>query len=299
MRDPPVSAPQAGGYLILAAITRGLLAAASAERLDTRELLVRAGLTRAQLDEPDAFVPVARHFALREAISQRLGFVNGGLRVGAAMYGDPSNVLGYAVRRSGDHRRAVEVFGRYIGITSQGMRLVCAQVDGGVCLSAELMPGLWELGHPSEALFAAWVSICRVATGRLWKPLHVEFRHAARGPIDEHQAFFGCPVTFAAPATRLALGDSVLDLPIARVPHPLDGVIAELQGRWLARVPAPRREEANGLCAALEAGLVDLRVFPRALRVEAALALRETSLAAYEVAFLLGFDSVHEVLALR
>jgi hypothetical protein len=299
MRDPPVPAPPVSGYQILAAFTRGLLAAASAEQLDTRELLARAGLTRAQLEDPDAFVPVERHFALREAISERLGFVNGGLRAGAAMYGDPSNVLAYAVSRSANHGRAVRHFCRYIGITNPGMHLACADVDGGMCLSAELMPGLWELGHPSEALFAGWVSIARVATRRRWKPLRVEFRHGARGAIDEHEAFFGCPVAFAAPATRLHVGDAVLALPIAPAPHPLDRVIAELEGRWLARVAANRHGEASSLCAALAGGPIDREAFTDALRAEAALVLHEASLAAYEVAFLLGFGGVPEVLALR
>lgn len=298
MGNPPIPAPPVGEYKILAAVTRGLLAAASAERLDTRELLARAGLARAQLDEPDGFVPLMRHIALREAITERLGFVNGGLRAGAALYGDPANVLGYAVGRSGDNRRAIRHFCGYVAITNEGVRLACTPLDGGVCLSVELMPGLWELGHPSEALLAGWVSVSRVASGRRWTPLRVEFRHPARGPVDEHERFFGCQVVFGAPATRLHLGDEVLALPITAAPHPLDRPIAELEGRWLTRVAGARHREASALCAALGAGPIDPRTFTLALRREAALALREASLAAYEVAFLLGFDSVHDVLAL-
>jgi len=297
MRDPPVSAPPSGGYIILAAMTRGLLAAARAERLETGELLARAGLTRAQLDDPDGFVPFDRHMALRAAISERLGFENGGLRAGSAMYGEPGSVLSYAVRRSGDLRRAVERFCRFVSSSSDGLRLDCAPEGDGLRLNAELGPGLWELGHPSEALLAAWVSIGRIATGRRWLPLRVEFRHAARGPSDEHEGFFGCPVLFGAPSTTLLLGPPVLALPIVAAPHPLDGLGAGLEQRWAAHLPAERRAPARDLCRALADGPIDPRVFPRELRLEAARVLR-ASQAAFEVAFLLGFDSVAEVIAL-
>lgn len=288
-----------GGH-ILAAVTRALLGVAEVERLEAGELLARAGLTRRQLEDPDNFIPLERHVALGQVITERLGFVNGGLRSGAAIFGDPANVLGFAVRRSGDHARALQRFCRYIAITNEGVRLTCTANDAGVCLNAELVAGLAELGHPSEALFAAWVAIARVATAVRWSPTRVELEHQPRGPTIEHDGFFGCPVQFGAEATRLWIDRAALALPIASTPHPFDRVLRELGLRWLESAPSAEHGEITRLLAALDAGPLEapLAIEPE-LRVQAAKLLRSgpAPAHAYEVAFLLGFSSVREVLA--
>jgi hypothetical protein len=284
------------GTHILAMVTRSLLRVAEAEGLDAEALLERAGLTRSKLVDPDAYLPIERHVALGRSISEGLGAVNGGLRSGAAIYGDPRGALGFALRRSGTHAGALERFCRFVSVTNECARLeVEPAPGGGAALHAELVSGLAELGHPAEALLSAWVSIARVATGQRWVPERVQFRHVARGPSGEHAAFFGCPVRFGADRSCLYIGANALALPIAAAPHDLEPVLASLGERLPARAsPA----EVAELLAQLEGGLLDTpsRISPE-LRLAAARLLRSGSpaLPAFEVAFLLGYASVREL----
>jgi hypothetical protein len=157
---------------------------------------------------------------------------------------------------------------------------------------------LEALGHPAEALFAAWVAIARVVTGTHWAPLSVSFRHLAHGPTSEHLEFFACPVEFGAAESRLSIGRAALALPIAVSAHPLDAVFRRLHGE-LSRIPAWHDAQAEPLSAALERGGLDPSDEPDgALRDVAAAWLIGDGQPALEVAYLLGYRSVDAVDAL-
>ena len=286
------------GRRIRAAVTLGLLRAAEAEGLNGDEILTRAGLTRADLENPNRALPIERHVAVGRAMTERLGAVNAGLRSGAAIYGDPRGALGYSLRRSARHELALTRFCRFIAITNDSVRLACEPQPDGLDLCAEMVSELDALGHPTEALFAAWVAIARVVTGTHWAPLRVSFRHRAHGPTSEHLEFFACPVEFGAAESRLSIGRAALALPIAVSAHPLDAVFRRLRAE-LSRNPAWHAAKIEPLSAALERGALDTgdRI-EGTLRDAAAAWLIEDGQPALEVAYLLGYPSVDALDAL-
>jgi hypothetical protein len=288
--------PRGFGSHILAMVTRNLLRVAEAEGLDADRLLERAGLSRSGLVDPDAYLPIERHIALGRAISEGLGAINGGLRSGAAIYGDPRGALGFTIRRSSTHARALECFRRFVSVTNECVRLgLDPTAPGGVALHAEMVSGLAELGHPAEALLSAWVSIARIATGQRWTPERVLFAHAARGPSEEHVAFFGCPVQFGAERSSLQIGAAALALPIAATPHELDATLTEL-GESL-RACAPPGEIAE-LLAWIKMGALEPQhaISPRVRLAAARLLLSgSATMPTFEAAFLLGYGSVREL----
>jgi hypothetical protein len=300
-----MSRAQPFGGQILALVTRNLLGVAEAEGLDPAELLAAAGLSHGDLTRADAYLPIERHVALGRAMAERLGAVNGGLHSGAAIYGDPRGALGFAIRRSGTHARALEHFVHFIAITNDSLELALERHADGISLSVEMISALAQLGHPTEALFSAWVSIARFATTVRWAPLRVTFRHPARGSTAEHRDFFGCPVEFAAPRSLLTITARSLELPIAPVEHPFDAVLDRMEQR-LYRQPRSDEPGAAGgsappaarLLAELRKGrLESLAAHSPALLSEIGLLLLsgEASLPAFETAFLLGFPSVREL----
>jgi AraC-type transcriptional regulator len=282
------------GSRILALVSRSLVRVAESEGLNADELLARAGLSWSALADPDAYLPIARHVALGVAISDGLGAVNGGLRSGAAIYGDPRGALGFAIRRSGTQRRALGRFCRFVSITNESVRLSREATSEGVSLRAEMIPGLAALGHPTEALFSAWVSIARVATGVAWTPTRVAFRHEPRGPVAEHLQFFGCPVEFGARASLLCIAPEALDLSIPVTPHPFDATLAGLEEQLLAGAPE-LSAAASRLLSELADGQLELAHAHEPLlciRAAQSLLAAVPALPAYEIAFWLGFASV-------
>ena len=276
------------GRHIRAAVTLGLLRAAEAEGLNGDEILGRAGLTRAEIENPNRALPIERHVAVGRAMTERLGAVNAGLRTGAAIYGDPRGALGYSLRRSTRHELALARFCRFIAISNDSVHLYREPHDAGLDLRAEMVSELSLLGHPTEALFAAWVAIARVVTGSHWAPLRVSFRHRAHGPTNEHLEFFACPVEFGATESRLSIGRDALALPIAVSAHPLDAVF----GRLRAELTDQR------LANALERGGLNPGEFEAEMRDAAAKWLVAAGQPALEVAYLLGYESVDLVEAL-
>jgi Arabinose-binding domain of AraC transcription regulator, N-term len=296
--------PAFGGH-ILAMVTRSLLRVAEVEGLDAAALLTLAGLSREAIANPDARVPIERHVALGVAMTERLGPVNGGLHSGAAIYGDPNGALGFGIRRSGQHGRALERFRRFLAITNDSLWLSSAAGDEGVRVSVDMVSSLAALGHPTEALFSAWVAISRFATGVRWTPVRVAFRHQPWGPVAEHREFFDCPVQFGARDSVLIIDAHCLALPIHSTEHRLDGTLDRLRDRLTtadppATPPTATQAAISDLIDGLRAGPIENRAdhAPPVLARAAALLLSGAeALPAFEVAFLLGFTSVPELLA--
>jgi hypothetical protein len=287
------------GNQILALVTAGLVRAAEAEGLDANQLLEQAGLTWEAILDPDAYVPIERHVAVGRAMMARLPGVNAGLHTGAAIYGDAKGALGFAIRRSARHGRALGQFCRFLAVTNECLYVDCEHGSEGVGMRLEMVAGLAALGHPTEALFAAWVSIARFATGVRWVPVRVDFRHQALGPTSEHEGFFGCPVLFEAASSCLRIDPSALALPIDAIAHPFDRTLEQLRARLLALGPAAQHAAISGLIVALGDGVMPPPMPDRALQVSAAELLIGGSPAvpAFEVAFLLGFPSVRALRA--
>ena len=279
---------------ILSMVTARLLAVAEGEGLNGDELLLQANLSRELLSTPDRYLPIERHVALGDAISAALGPVNGGLHSGMAIFGDPRGGLGYAIRRSGVHGRALRRFCGFLAVANQSLQTRLSGTDGGpLKLELELAQGLKRQGHPAEALFAAWVAISRFVTNRDWVPLSVTFTHEPRGPTSEHAEFFRCPVEFAAPATTLSIGaDTLLD-PIERTEHTLNAVFDRLQAQLYGQSHSEAAIET--LMNALHHGGVETQdpLKPALLRRAAELLCgADFGLPSFEVAFLLGFSDV-------
>jgi len=282
---------------ILAVVTRSLLQVAESKGLPGDELLAAAGLVRADIASPDAYLPIERHVALGVAMTERMGRVNGGLHSGVAIFGDPRGALGFAIRRSGVHGRALTQFARFLSIINDSLRLSVQPAAEGVSVCVEMVPSLEALGHPTEALFSAWVSIARFATGVRWAPERVLFRHAPWGPASEHREFFACPVEFGAPRSELVIGSANLLLAIEPKAHPFDAVVDRLERHLLTAAAAPRAA-VIALTAALRAGpLATGAGHPPALLIDAARFASEAALPAFETAFLLGFAGVRELAA--
>jgi AraC-type transcriptional regulator len=289
---------------ILAVVTRGLLRAVEGRGLERAALLRAAGLSELSLERADRWLPVAQHLRVGQAIAAAFPDTNVGLQTGAPIYSDPRGALGYCLRRSRVHRRALRNFAAYIGTVNRAVRLVLLPEPRGAALALEMVPQMAAAGHPAESLLAAWLSLSRYLTGSVWHPLQVEFAHQPFGNSDEHAALFGCPVAFGQAQTRLILSEAALDLAVAELPHEFDDTIerAGHYARGFVGSDAGARASLAALLQRLSAPL-DIDALRESLtpgqldaRLALARALCERSGAfVHEIAYLLGFES-HDAL---
>jgi AraC-like DNA-binding protein len=290
------------GDEVLAVVTRGLLGAVESRGLDRAALLREAGLSEAAVEQPDRWVPIARHLRVGHALAAAFPGTNVGLQTGAPIYSDPRGALGYCLRRSQVHRRALASFAAYIQIVNRAVRMVFLPVPTGSALVLEMLPQMAAAGHPAESLLAAWLSLSRYLTGTVWQPLAVELAHQPMGDVEEHELLFGCPVRFGRAQTRLIFSEAALELPIAALPHEFEGTVrrAGKAARSLVASDEASRaslsallEQLGGTPLHLEA--VRAHASPDRLGARLALgrALLETSRTlVHEAAYLLGFESL-------
>lgn len=293
---------------------RMLLASGSAAGVDRATLLAAAGLAEADLVDPDTLLPLSAQLAIGRRIIEALPGRNLGLLSLRHMGQGTLGVLGYALAHSPTLGDAVQTFMRYQRLLTDATTW---QLSGDQ-LTVEPHPLLGELAHPVENMLGMWVMLGRALTGQRWVPRAIRFRHAPVGDPAEHAAVFGVAVEFEADEDLLWFPEGVLALPVrgARVAlQPglralLDSRLDESAGGETTRAveAALRRQLPQGAAdkgqVARELGM-SVRTLGRRLRseqtsfqavldtVRARLArhwLQSSSMAIYEVAFLLGYS---------
>lgn len=286
---------------VLAVLTRGLLRAIDGRGLDRAMLLHSAGLSEADVADPDAWLPVGAHVRLGRAISAALPHQNLGLQTGAPIFSDPRGALGYCLRHSQVHSRALKNFCSYIEIINRSLKVTVSVEPDATLIALQMVPELAAAGHPAEALFAAWLSLSRYLTNTDWTPLRVEFVHQPFGDTDEHRALFGCPVSFSCAQTRLWLPASAYSLPIHPASHELERalVLAHEYARALVDRDLATAASLDGLSEGLRSAPLDVRNIgsrsAEALAARLALArglLECSASSAHEAAYLTGFDDL-------
>lgn len=170
-----------------------------------------AGLDPNIFEDPRARVPLVAIGQMWKAALDVSGERHLGPRVGAHMLIQAHNFLVYAMmasetlgqaftRGAALHRYVwgAEVFG-YDDITDPAW----------LC---------WSFPAPDElagANHAECVAVCVIRyaswfTGRAFRPLELQFRHAPLGRLSEYKCFFACPVRFRSAEDRMAIPCSVL-----------------------------------------------------------------------------------------
>jgi AraC-like DNA-binding protein len=269
--------------------------------VDRAALLREAGLHEESLD-PDSWLPIERHLRLGQAISAALPGQNLGLQTGAPIFSDPRGALGYSLRQSQSHQRALKNFSSYIATVHRAIRIVLLSEGRGTSVLLEMAPEMEAVGHCAEALFAAWVAMSRHLTNSAWRPLEVMFVHQPFAETSEHRALFGCPVSFGCRQNRLLLSESDASLEIAAVTHEFESTLGhavEYAGALL-RADSAAARSLGELWKRLRTAPLDVRDGTEdsssagvTARVALGRALLERSgVFVHEVAYVLGFQGM-------
>ena len=313
--------PTDGTGTILARVAANTLSGAVREGVRREALLEAAGLRAVDFSDPDARVPAWVEVALWQLIAQRVPDPGVGIRIGASIGAREWGLLGYAVSFSATLGAALRRLVRYQRILKEGLQFRIEEPGAQHVAIAQLEPDLGGgvLPYASSSRAAAFVATCREITRSEVVPAEIAFTWDPPISTLEYSRFFRCPLRFNQPQSRITFTKRDIDLPIPGGDETLAGYLsdnAERVLRTLCSGTSATERVRSAIWAALGDGRPTLRHIasvlhlpPRTLqrhlaaegtslhrevehirRRMAVALLRERTVPAVEVAFLLGYE---------
>jgi len=208
--------PSAAGTLSRLACARAVFAG-----IDVAPLLVKAGVTRKQVEDQSVRLAVKGQIRFVELVADALdddclGFHLGcdyDLReIGLLYYvWNSSNLLGDALRRAE----------RYSSIVNEAVSLRVRSDKKDLALTTTYV-GIKRLSdrHQIEFFVTSLVRLCRQLTNRHLRPSSVGFVHRRKGGAPALEKFLGCNVTFGSASDEVAFPGTVKQMPVVSAdPH--------------------------------------------------------------------------------
>jgi AraC-like DNA-binding protein len=183
--------------------------------LDPAEMVAAVGLTVADLDGGDHWIPAAPAARLLELSAQRSGAEDFSLRLAEFRRLGTLGPLSVVLRDEPDLRGALALLVRYEAVYNEALRLRMTQDDVLVSVRTWL-----EFGEPAptgqalDLVMAAFVGIVRTLVREDWEPLSASFGHSPPADPAPYHRLFGPWVRFGQDHTGLVFHVRELDLPV-------------------------------------------------------------------------------------
>ncbi|HEX7071317.1 MAG TPA: AraC family transcriptional regulator, partial [Rhodothermales bacterium] len=222
---------------IAATSTLAMICAAAARGVETDDVLARVGLSRSNLEDPDARLPGTTVLTVWSALRERTGDPALQLAAPCALPFGGYRVIDYLVASSATVGDGMTRFMRFFGLIADGVQLEIVHDDGVHALVLEMADGDPVPPVYVDYVYAALVSRTRMHIRRALQVNRVELRQPTPPTAAEHEELFQAPVLFGSAADRLCFTDEEWAAPMETA----DAVLAQLfeeHARLLAeRVP--------------------------------------------------------------
>nr|WP_255652211.1 AraC family transcriptional regulator [Corallococcus sp. AS-1-12] len=218
---------------------QGLLAAAK-RGVPSERLCAEVGLRGSDLGDPEARIP----YAVLDDILERAVALTGDDNLGLHMAGmdvmDADDPASLVILTSANLREAMVRGCRYQRVWGDGERFVVEDTPRGVRMRFTPVGPSWRPAHRhlAEIALVQLATGVRVFTGVDVRPLRARFVHAPPADPREHEALFGCPLEFNAPANDLEFAAGDADRPFVHADALLNAVFEHHARRALERLPA-------------------------------------------------------------
>ena len=205
---PLPTIPKAGGGIARLAYTH-----AAEKGADLNTLLREAGLSRSQIDDPDARLEVRRQIKFLNLVAEALGDDLLGFHLSQKFDPRTTGLLHYVVASSDTLIEAIRRAARYTSIVNEGVKLTLREGKR-IELTIEYVGISRHLDrHQIEFSMAGFIRRCRQLTKRRLIPNSVTFVHR-RSVTSEVRAFYGCKLKFGADADQATFPLSVRNIPV-------------------------------------------------------------------------------------
>lgn len=318
-RKPPEGAK--GSDLILAAIVGSVIEIGAFLGLDRAQFLEKLALRPEDFDDPDGLLPFESFVGAWEFVAALPGGEDAGLRLGRFSSPRLLGALGYAMVHAANGIEAIRLFERFRRLVSDSLAPEIDVDAEHVAFHLVWPPRVARLVPFADSAFvgqlALWRELCGLQESA---PLAVEaFYQCPRPSGIDRSRVLGCPVHFGQPETRFVLRRDLLERPLPRTDPGLFQYLERHAAAVAERLPTSgdlstrvrrlvmeslRDGEPSPARVAKSLGLSE-RTLQRRLRDEGTTLTRiadatrrelsehyltEPNVAAFEVAFLLGYS---------
>lgn len=223
--------------MTIGSIFRPLLELCKETRTDVSAILRQAGLTEAQLVDPETRLPTLRSRALAKRIFAALGDPQAGLRAAERFRPEDADLLGYVARHSSSALDALQLFPRYARLI--GDSAVCtvtlsadtAEISFGLTGGRTLLP---EAVDYAVAVFVRAARAVTFGNARLLQARLARPEPRQRAPYREAL----CPdVSFDEEASALVFSRAELQVPFDERDPRLRAILAKRAEAVLADLP--------------------------------------------------------------
>lgn len=217
-------------------------------------LLQQAGLSLADIDDPDLVIKAAAQIKLLQLASELLNDDLLGFHLARDFDLREVGLLYYVLSSSSSFADAVKSAQRYTRIVNEGIE-IRGRVDHAAIIGLNyLNVDRKSDRHQIEFWLAAIVRMCRQLTNTRIAPLRLKVRHFRETTPPEFRAFLGCDMAFGADVDEIVLPEHVNALPIDGA----DQHLHQLLVRYADDALAERTAESSDLRCRVERAITPL-----------------------------------------
>ncbi len=190
------------------------VAEAADDSVDKAALLRSVGLERGAAIDPSVMLSAKDYYAFLERVAQAdPQGISVPLRTGASMRCDNYGAFGLAWKSATTLRGSYDRAERYARVLSSVSTYEVESTADGAYMHLH-RSGERSLGMrlSNEATIASIAAISREVASEPFQPESVYFKHPAPTTTEHHEAYFGCPVHFAADRDALLVSADTLGL---------------------------------------------------------------------------------------
>jgi len=231
-------------------ITRLAYSLAKEKGADTDSLLQRSGLSRQQVDDPNARVDVRKQIKFLNLAAEAIGDDLLGFHLSQTFDLRTMGLLYYVLSSSNTLGEALQRAVRYSAIANDGIKLTLRErKDTDVVFEYVGIPRRSDR-HQIEFWVAGLIRACRQMTNRHLIPERVSFAHR-RKMTPELRAFFGGEIKFGAHADHMMFSSSIRDVVIAGADPFLNELLVQYCEAALGQHKARQRSFAHRVESAI------------------------------------------------
>jgi AraC-like DNA-binding protein len=233
-------------YGISSWITRAVLQELEARGVPADVLLKRHGLDRADLLDPDGWIPLAAHRAFyRDAIAAS-GDPTFQAKVGRRVPVHVTRAAGYCAAVSSTLGEAMEAFGRFSELLVDGSRVGTLRSPRRDVVFAR-RPEVFPVPEDGPSFAVAVLGFFAHAAGRPVKATRILMTGRPLVPPEALEAELGAPITWSAGDFEMHFPPGTLDLPVAHADPMLKESLELAARRELSRAGASKTPPASTL----------------------------------------------------
>ncbi|HEV7389227.1 MAG TPA: AraC family transcriptional regulator, partial [Gemmatimonadaceae bacterium] len=190
-------------------------------------LIEASGLKGVDLADGDSRVPISTQVALWQLIAKGVDDPYFGLRSGVCFTAREAGLLGYVMVYSATLGGALQRLTRYSWVLNDAVQCALERGRHSVAITDRSPEHGLGLRYAVDYRFGAMLSVCRQITGAEITPIEVAFAYEQRGNTLEHQRFFGCPLRFGQPISKIVFREQDLELPLQHSDATLVGYLSQ------------------------------------------------------------------------